>query len=72
MKKTNTFVLPKKELFKIFGGVGNIMIKITVLRESKFICGRSHVERRDNCSKIWVRAKKFIGHSISLGRIFTG
>ena len=72
MKKANTLVLSEKELFKIVGGVCNIMIQITIFGKSKFIIGRSHVKRREIGFQSWISAKKLISRSVSPGRIFNG
>ena len=39
LKEAIAFILPKKEMFYLFRGVCNIMVKLAVLWKSKFIRG---------------------------------
>ena len=70
LEETNTFILPGGELFKFFGGICNIVIKISILWEAEFISGSSYIKRREICFKVGVSAKKFFGLGIGLRRIF--
>ena len=47
LKEADALILPEGELFKIFGSICNIVIKVSILCEAKITSGRSHKKRNE-------------------------